>query len=668
MFLSDLVINGFRKFNRQKNGEPGLTVHFQKGLNVLVGENDSGKTAIIDAIRLLLGEISDDFQKIKDEDFFVDKNNLNSRSFQISAVFQELTSKEAGIFFEWLSFDENGDYQLRLELIVERKTNENNQDFINRKLMAGELNSELILTPAARSFLKTNYLKPLRNAKDELTPGFRSHLPGLIMAHSLFKGDTKNKENLVEIIKNANVQIENFFNGNTKEIDEPSLTSELTAVLSQLYDMKDQEKAATNIQLPEANFRKILKQLSLNPNSVNLGLGNMNLVYIATELALMNDHRQHQIFGPNIILIEEIEAHLHVQAQIRLIKYLEDYLVQNQQETSMQFILSSHSISLVSSVNQKYLIYVHNNHSYSMHPNFTLLKEEDYEFLNRFLDATKANLFFAKGLLLVEGYAENILIPALAELIDLPLHKYGISIVNVGGRSFENYLKLFARKDPLESISLPISVIRDSDVRPFVFRINEKNIGAINPLLVDSKIDAEEPSKAYQTFNQLQTEYQLKFMSDNYNQILGQARQLLSSDELNQLQENAEAELENKFASYNVNQKTFICPSWTLEYALLQSPMKEMLIESMAEAHFKTEKNKAGFIKEYKLKDEVETYQFFEKYISKTKTAELLAIKIRSLPGDKKQELRNQLLNGTNVDYILHAIEYACGQKVSDNG
>ena len=72
----------------------------------------------------------------------------------------------------------------------------------------------------------------------------------------------------------------------------------------------------------------------------------------------------------------------------------------------------------------------------------TKLEVEDYEFLERFLDATKSNLFFAKGLIFVEGDAENLLIPAIADLIGYPLHEYGISIVNIGNTAFERYIKI----------------------------------------------------------------------------------------------------------------------------------------------------------------------------------------------------------------------------------
>ena len=45
-------------------------------------------------------------------------------------------------------------------------------------------------------------------------------------------------------------------------------------------------------------------------------------------------------------------------------------------------------------------------------------------FLERFLDVTKANLFFAKGVIMVEGWAEEILIPALAKKLKITEYNF----------------------------------------------------------------------------------------------------------------------------------------------------------------------------------------------------------------------------------------------------
>lgn len=44
MYLSIVRLWNFRKYSSGENNAPGLEIHFHKGVNVLIGENDSGKT------------------------------------------------------------------------------------------------------------------------------------------------------------------------------------------------------------------------------------------------------------------------------------------------------------------------------------------------------------------------------------------------------------------------------------------------------------------------------------------------------------------------------------------------------------------------------------------------------------------------------------------------
>jgi len=71
MIVSELKLYNFRKFHAE-NGEPGLSVCFHKGLNALIGENDSGKTAVIDALKLVLLTQSNDYVRPVEEDFYTD--------------------------------------------------------------------------------------------------------------------------------------------------------------------------------------------------------------------------------------------------------------------------------------------------------------------------------------------------------------------------------------------------------------------------------------------------------------------------------------------------------------------------------------------------------------------------------------------------------------------
>src|SRR5699024_1984995 len=113
MYLDSICLFNFRKFGTKNGDKPGITVRFNPNFNILVGENDSGKSAVIDAIRYLLGSVSDDFERIKEDDFYSDSNDTYVDNFTIEGFFTGLSKEEAGAFLEWLSFDNSYEYQLR---------------------------------------------------------------------------------------------------------------------------------------------------------------------------------------------------------------------------------------------------------------------------------------------------------------------------------------------------------------------------------------------------------------------------------------------------------------------------------------------------------------------------------------------------------------------------
>src|SRR5690606_21486866 len=112
-------------------------------------------------------------------------------------------------------------------------------------------------------------------------------------------------------------------------------------------------------------------------------------------------------FGLRLGLVEELEAHLHPQAQMQVIESL-------QKQENIQLILTTHSPNLASKVFLENLIICNKNYAYPLGKRYTKLKPSDYPFLERFIDITKSNLFFAKGLIFVEGVSEEIILPAIA--------------------------------------------------------------------------------------------------------------------------------------------------------------------------------------------------------------------------------------------------------------
>lgn len=116
MYLSELKLCNFRKCG-SNNDESGLKVPFNKGLNLLVGENDSVETAIIDSIKHILGKQSYDYQRMIEKDFYKSTNGkIRMTELKIECTFSNISSREAENYIEWLNFNEDDTYELQINL------------------------------------------------------------------------------------------------------------------------------------------------------------------------------------------------------------------------------------------------------------------------------------------------------------------------------------------------------------------------------------------------------------------------------------------------------------------------------------------------------------------------------------------------------------------------
>lgn len=449
MIISKLILNNFRKFNCTDNA-PGLVVSFHKGLNALIGENDSGKTAIIDAIKLVLLTQSNEYIRPTEDDFYIASDGTATTEFRIDCILSDFTANEAKNFIEYLTYEKDADglhYTLELHY---RAWKEGNRIF--SELRAGEIEDGVVLDGKARELLKAVYLKPLRDAEREMSAGRNSRISQILLSHPVFQN--KNEHRLIQIFQQANTDIENYF------VEDEDGKVILQTIRNNLEAFNDQETTHdASLQTSETRLKAILESLSLNAPEVHPGLGELNLLFIAAELILLKEEGEG---GIKLALIEELEAHLHPQAQLRLINYLQN----EYNENGAQIIISTHSPILASKINLKNIILLKTGKGYDLAEGKTGLEKGDYLFLQRFLDSTKSNLFFAKGIIMVEGDAENILFPVIADILGCSLEKYGVSIVNVGSTAFLRYSRIMVCQDG-STIGVPVSVVTDCDVRPY---------------------------------------------------------------------------------------------------------------------------------------------------------------------------------------------------------
>jgi putative ATP-dependent endonuclease of OLD family len=473
MYLQRVTAENFRIFDR-------LQVELNKTLNVIVGENNSGKTALIDAIRYTLSSRSGEWLRILESDF-----RRGTTKFSIQLRFADLSIQQAAAFLEHLTFEDVGGARLPFLYInlaaelTEQLVRGTRQ--IRSDLRSGSTGDGPSIEREARDYLSATYLRPLRDAEAELSGGRGSRLAQVLNAAESFR-NTAHVDNLLNAVIEANVAI----------LANPGIADSLTRIGKQLKGLDFANTPLNPIieivggvdldALGPVERKQMLRavlerlQLLIDQNERLQGLGYSNLLFMATELLLL---KQEQDDFP-MLLIEEPEAHLHPQLQMKFLKAIrEDF--GGPGKPALQSILTTHSPNLASKADLQSLILMSRGKTFPLRKGLTKLEDGDYGFLEKFLDVTKANLFFAKAVVIVEGDGENILLPTVAKLLGKPFDDYGVSIVNVGSTAFARYANIFRRRglngEPHESDWLPIPVVcvRDMDLRPEGAKIAEGN-------------------------------------------------------------------------------------------------------------------------------------------------------------------------------------------------
>ncbi|XLP05734.1 ATP-dependent nuclease [Alteromonas marina] len=477
MYLSELNISNFRSF-----GPDGITVKFREGLTALVGENDSGKTAVIDALRFLLGTTDQEWLRFSDDDFHkTSVGNSESSEIKISGTFKKLTPGDKLGFAEYLTYGvgQGDEPILHLTLTAKRMGTRAGRPYIATDLRSGKHGEGPNLDNNCRLLLAATYLRPLRDAERELSSGRNSRLSMVLNSldgvdvGELFDAESADLSlfSSDEIKKLGLLGLGDLFN--KLIVSHPHIENGKSKVNNHLEELQlhgDSLKSSISVSQSGSDsqrLRQLLEKLTLNVDNTSgrLGLGSNNILFIACELILLADDQDNF----PLLLIEEPEAHVHAQRQLRLIQYLQKIVnLKEDKENKPQVIITTHSPNLASEVDLNNLVIIRAGKAFSTADGETKLDSNDYKFLSRFLDVTKANLFFARGVMIVEGDAENILMPTLATCIGKDFTEHGVSMVNVGGVGLRRYAKIFMRKNAEQDgiQPTPVACVTDLDVMP----------------------------------------------------------------------------------------------------------------------------------------------------------------------------------------------------------
>lgn len=477
MYLSALKIENFRQFGQAGHS---LEMSFNKGVTALVGENDAGKTAVIDAIRYVLQTRDAEYMKLQLEDFHINDSGVQADTITLVCTLDDLNKAELGAFAEYVTYKSKIG-RLHIHWSAKRVHGSNlTRRWADISVRSGEKGEGPSLDAGVRQLLATAYLKPLRDAEREMSPGRNSRLSQVLSSFPTIDagndfdtvsppGTTSDAEALS--IAGMGDYMRHLVNKHGAIISaEQAINVNYLAPLSLAGQPLTSRISFGEGGTASARLKQVLERLELGlldhasgESRGVYGLGSNNVLFMACELLLLGKEPD----GLPLLLVEEPEAHLHPQRQLQLMDFLEKAAKPGEGLRPVQVILTTHSPNLSSKIPIQNLVMMHRGQAFSLAEDQTCLGADDYRFLSRFLDVTKAGLFFAKGLLVVEGDAEAILLPALAHWLGKDLTKHGVSVINVGGVGLRRYSKIMQRRDISKGeITIPTACITDMDVMP----------------------------------------------------------------------------------------------------------------------------------------------------------------------------------------------------------
>ena len=503
MYIKEINILNFRGFKE-------ALIPFHEGGNVIIGHNNTGKSNLLRAMGLVLGYSNGHRLGTSDLFYETDVEELQRQSprIQITLVLrrsadENLDSADMALFANMMTDPAlSEEAELRYEFKLDDSQEQNykadvanaitakeiwkiiEQDYIRlyKSSRSGGNQAAGININEALGQIDFQFLDAIRDVSHDLYAGYNPLLRDVLnffIDYSVKNDVTKTEDEIKEQLKalrddfvqqsrplmqtlqnrlqdGKNVFLKYAldtgatFNGAEPDFDGTVTENEMFSVLRMFI------KYAVGIEVP-ATYN---------------GLGYNNLIYMSLLLAKMQADGNIAYMKRNakvlsFLAVEECEAHLHPAMQYKFLKFLQD---NNLNGHVRQIFMTSHSTQIASAVKLDDLICLTSPALGQINVGYprAIYKEESSndmvskQYVQRFLDATKADMFFANRLIFVEGIAEELLLPVFARYLNKNLTDEHVLVVNMGGRYFNHFLKLFDTKNPY-TINKKIVCLTDID-------------------------------------------------------------------------------------------------------------------------------------------------------------------------------------------------------------
>ena len=460
MYLSRLNLKRFRSCW-------DTTVVFRDDLTVLVGENNSGKSNIIDSLRILTMPLNGRRDRYpEDEDL---SRGAPEKRFVIEGQFERLSPTQKGLLIQAV-LDPTKDCA-RFGMYYEHPSEKHPR---GKSVYWVGANEETEPEPGSTDLIRHVYLPPLRDAHQALGSSGARRIHALLryflddQKEKAFKEAVKRPKDSTSVLEDINTQI-----GDTLAKLTRGVRKQVAAL-----DFADEEllDIARDLRFKLADEGVDLQEIRSS------GLGYANLLYMATVVVELARAREADL---TLFLVEEPEAHLHPQLQLIVLDFLREEAAKIRQrpkptghpEGLIQIIVTTHSPNLTAWISPEHLVVVRSRRDESTRSFWTCvvpvadlrLTRAEVRKVSRYLDVTRSAVLYGNRVILVEGIAEAILLPVLAKKFVLrsdveAYQRFRASIiVPIDGVDFAPYVKVLLRTVHGVSIADRVVVITDSD-------------------------------------------------------------------------------------------------------------------------------------------------------------------------------------------------------------